>query len=72
MASANALTTAVTRLVADRHYATDVVVGTGLGFAVGYAVPVLLHYSYGDSANTISFAPDPKCGANCIGVRGTF
>jgi membrane-associated phospholipid phosphatase len=72
VASANALTTAVTRLVADRHYATDVVVGTGLGFAFGYAVPVLLHYSYADSARTVSFAPDPKCGANCIGVRGTF
>jgi membrane-associated phospholipid phosphatase len=72
VASANAVTTAVTRLVADRHYATDVVVGTGLGFAFGYAVPVLLHYSYGDSARSISFAPDPKCGASCIGMRGTF
>ena len=72
LASANALTTGVTRIVADRHYATDVVVGSGLGFAFGYAVPVLLHYSYADSTRSLSFVPDPKCGASCIGVRGTF
>jgi hypothetical protein len=72
LASANALATGLTRIAADRHYATDVVAGTGLGFAFGYAVPVLLHYSYADSARTISFVPDPQCGASCIGARGTF
>jgi membrane-associated phospholipid phosphatase len=73
LASANAMVTAVTRLNADRHYATDVIAGTGLGFAFGYAVPVLLHYSYGPKSDrTIAFAPDPSCGGNCIGVRGSF
>lgn len=72
LASANALATGFTRIVADRHYATDVVVGTGFGFAFGYAVPVLLHYSYGESARALSFVPDPNCGASCIGVRGSF
>jgi PAP2 superfamily protein len=73
LASANALVTAVTRLNADRHYATDVIAGTGFGFAFGYAVPVLLHYSYGPKdGRTIAFAPDPSCGGNCLGVRGTF
>ena len=73
LASANAMVTAVTRLNADRHYATDVLVGTGLGFAFGYAVPVLFHYSYGPkNGTTIAFAPDPSCGGNCLGVRGTF
>jgi hypothetical protein len=73
LASANALVTAVTRLNADRHYATDVIAGTSFGFAFGYAVPVLLHYSYGPKGDTtIAFAPDPNCGGNCIGVRGTF
>jgi hypothetical protein len=73
LASVNALATAVTRVNADRHYATDVMVGTGFGFAFGYGVPVLLHYSYGPKeGRTIAFAPDPNCGGNCIGVRGTF
>jgi len=71
--SANALVTASTRVAADRHYATDVIVGTGFGFAFGYAVPVLLHYSFGPSHDkTIAFAPDPSCGGNCIAIRGTF
>jgi len=73
LASANALLTASTRVVADRHYSTDVILGLGLGFGFGYAVPVLLHYSYGPSKDrTLVFAPDPSCGRNCIGVRGTF
>ena len=74
LASANALVTAATRVVADRHYATDVVLGTGIGFGIGYAVPVLLHYAYGPKKDgkVITFAPDPSCGGNCIGVRGTW
>jgi len=72
LASANALLTATTRVVADRHYATDVIVGTGFGFAFGYAVPVLLHYSYRPKGDeTLVFAPLPSC-ASCIGVLGTF
>jgi len=73
LASANALLTATTRVAADRHYATDVILGTGVGFAFGYAVPVLLHYSYGPkSEQTLVFAPDPSCGGSCLGVRGRF
>jgi membrane-associated phospholipid phosphatase len=71
--SINALVTATTRVAADRHYATDVIVGTGFGFAFGYAVPVLLHYSYGPKGDrTIAFAPDPSCGGNCLAIRGVF
>ena len=71
--SVNAVVTATSRVVADRHYATDVIVGTGVGFAFGYAVPVLLHYSYGPKRDrAIAFAPDPSCGGNCIAVRGVF
>jgi len=73
LASANALLTATTRVAADRHYATDVIMGTGVGFAFGYAVPVLLHYSYGPKREqTLVFAPDPSCGGSCVGVRGRF
>lgn len=34
----------VTRLTADRHYLSDVLVGSALGFGIGYAMPMLLHY----------------------------
>jgi len=71
--SVNALVTATSRIAADRHYATDVIVGTGFGFAFGYAVPVLLHYSYGTKKErSLVFSPDPSCGGNCISVRGVF
>ena len=73
LASANAVLTATTRVVSDRHYSTDVILGLGFGFGFGYAVPVLLHYSYGPSKDrTITFAPDPSCGGNCFGIRGRF
>ena len=71
-ATTNALATATTRVVADRHYATDVITGFGLGFAAGYAVPVLLHYSSSKDGMSVSLAPDPSCGPSCIGMRGTF
>jgi hypothetical protein len=72
IASLNALTTATTRVVADRHYATDVILGTGVGFGFGYGVPVLLHYAYPSAQSRVSFVPDPSCGPSCIGLRGTF
>ena len=37
-----AATTGAMRVVADRHYLTDVLIGAVLGFAVGYVVPLLL------------------------------
>jgi membrane-associated phospholipid phosphatase len=70
LSAVNALATATTRVVADRHYASDVIVGTGLGFGIGYAVPVLLHYSH--SGKSIAVGPDPMCGTNCIAVSGSF
>jgi membrane-associated phospholipid phosphatase len=42
MASASA--TAVMRLVADKHWATDVALGVGLGLTMGFGMPYLLHY----------------------------
>jgi membrane-associated phospholipid phosphatase len=34
----------VFRLVGDRHYLSDVVVGGGIGFMFGFGLPMLLHY----------------------------
>jgi hypothetical protein len=70
LSSINALATATTRVVADRHYASDVIVGTSVGFGIGYAVPVLLHYSR--SRTQLAIGPVPACGATCLGVSGTF
>ena len=36
----------VLRLVADRHYATDIAAGTVLGLFSGFVLPRLLHYSH--------------------------
>jgi membrane-associated phospholipid phosphatase len=65
----DALTTATTRVIADRHYASDVILGTSIGFGIGYAVPVLLHYSL--TKHDIAFGVDPSCG-NCLSVSGLF
>jgi hypothetical protein len=70
LSAVNALATAFTRVVADRHYASDVIVGTGVGFGIGYAVPVLLHYSR--SGKQVAIGPDATCGSTCLGVSGTF
>jgi membrane-associated phospholipid phosphatase len=70
LSALNAVATATTRVVADRHYASDVLVGTGIGFGIGYAVPVLFHYSRG--AQQIAIGPDLTCGRTCLGLGGTF
>ena len=38
--------TATTRLIADRHYASDDLIGAAIGFGSGYGLPWLLHYRY--------------------------
>ena len=39
-----ATATALLRVVSDRHYATDVIVGAVMGFLSGFLIPTLLHY----------------------------
>ncbi|HEX7663724.1 MAG TPA: phosphatase PAP2 family protein [Polyangiaceae bacterium] len=41
-----AAATGVTRIVADRHWATDVITGWGVGAFSGYVLPSLLHYGF--------------------------
>jgi membrane-associated phospholipid phosphatase len=46
LSAATALT-AFTRIISDRHWATDSLAGAALGFGTGYGLPWLLHYRYG-------------------------
>jgi membrane-associated phospholipid phosphatase len=64
--------TAIARIVADRHYATDVLAGALIGFGSGYGLPWLLHYrgrSTEDPAATIPrVALLPMTGPDVIGL----
>jgi membrane-associated phospholipid phosphatase len=42
--SAATLATGISRIVADRHFASDVIMGGTIGFSSGYVLPWLLHY----------------------------
>jgi len=67
-----ATTTALFRVVADMHYATDVLTGALAGTLVGYGVP-LLHYAFPTSGALarhgvhLTLAPSPG-GASLLGV----
>ncbi|MET0794809.1 MAG: phosphatase PAP2 family protein [Polyangiaceae bacterium] len=68
-----ATTTATFRVVADMHYATDVLTGALMGTLVGYGVP-LLHYRQRDAGaatqNTLQLHLVPSPGG--LGVLGIF
>jgi membrane-associated phospholipid phosphatase len=42
------------RVVADKHYPTDLLLGVGLGLFAGYVVPKTLHYGWGETGTTTS------------------
>ncbi|HEV8549343.1 MAG TPA: phosphatase PAP2 family protein, partial [Polyangiaceae bacterium] len=49
IAALGAATTAgAMRVAADKHYATDVLLGMGVGLFAGYGLPNLLHYGAGN------------------------
>lgn len=54
-----ATATGTLRIVGDRHYATDVLVGALIGFGVGYGLPVLLHYGNAASGASSASATQP-------------
>lgn len=50
--SALTVATAISRIIADRHFATDTLFGAAIGFGSGYGVPWLLHYRHGAAGAT--------------------
>lgn len=69
-----AATTGTLRVVGDRHYATDVLVGALIGFGVGYGLPMLLHYGNASSGTSSASATQPLERVVPLGpmISGTF
>jgi membrane-associated phospholipid phosphatase len=71
-------TTGVSRIMADRHFTTDVLLGATLGFSSGYLLPWALHYRYegriggrgGGEARTVALLPFSPPGGFGLGVLG--
>jgi hypothetical protein len=72
LSTAGAVGTALSRILADRHYTTDVIVGMGMGFGFGYAVPVLLHYSRGRRDVRVALQPVELGAGSELSLAGTF
>ena len=68
-----AATTGTLRVLGDRHYVTDVLVGAMIGFTVGYGMPTLLHYGAARSTAS-STAMQPLGQVIPLGptISGTF
>ncbi|MEO5768307.1 MAG: phosphatase PAP2 family protein [Polyangia bacterium] len=72
--------TGATRIMADRHHATDVIAGAMIGFASGYGLPWLLHYrasgqgeggaspGEGHQAALVPFAGPTEVGVGLVGT----
>jgi membrane-associated phospholipid phosphatase len=60
------------RVIADRHWISDVIVGGGIGFMFGYGLPSLLHFGFGRrTVGTLVDRPDFKLGlAPGVGAGG--
>ena len=56
------------RVAADRHWATDVIVGSAVGFASGYGLPMLLHYGHGDDEMARRVVVTPMGGPDQVGL----
>jgi membrane-associated phospholipid phosphatase len=74
---AGTVATAMMRVMADRHYASDTFVGAAIGFGSGYGLPWLLHYRGGrpphgpesavPSPVVLPFAAEGKVGLGLVG-----
>lgn len=73
-----AAVTGATRIVADRHWASDVMLGWAVGGLSGYVLPSVLHYGWGGgralgevNAAGVSFVPHPQMYPNGAGMAIT-
>jgi membrane-associated phospholipid phosphatase len=69
-----ATTVGILRMMADRHYASDVLTGGAIGFFSGYGLPMLLHYwkrPLGEFVNSdaLKLALSPGAGETPLGVQ---
>lgn len=71
-AGSAALVTAVSRVMADRHYASDVLLGLGLGLGIGYGVPTALHYGRSRRPLLVAVRPDPLGQGALLSLGGPF
>ena len=67
-----AASTGTLRVLGDRHYASDVVVGAVVGFAVGYGVPTLFHYGKVDKSSQTAQALEPLGAGVGPTISGSF
>lgn len=58
------------RVAADRHYASDVLMGAAVGSAMGFAFPYLLHRPLAGTGTRAFAAPAP--GGGSVYLSGTF
>ncbi|HKO91027.1 MAG TPA: phosphatase PAP2 family protein, partial [Polyangiaceae bacterium] len=56
-ALAAASAASVMRITSDNHYATDVLLGAGIGLTSGYVLQRWLHYGFGSSRGAQSWLP---------------
>jgi membrane-associated phospholipid phosphatase len=67
------VTTAVTRVMSDRHWASDTLFGAAVGFGSGYGLPWFLHYRYGpgeaDAGRRSPVAVVPFGGHDAVGLE---
>ena len=67
-----ATATATFRVMGDRHYASDVLVGGLIGFGFGLGTPTLLHYGAHDRAGSSALSVTPMTGMPGVLVSGSF
>lgn len=60
------------RVLGDRHYVSDVLMGAMIGFAVGYGVPTLFHYGKSGDSAQLGQAPEALQGASGVPLGPTF
>jgi membrane-associated phospholipid phosphatase len=71
------ITTGITRIVADMHWASDVVIGWGIGAVTGYVLPAALHYGFSsepDAHASVQWLPVAFATTDRVelGVAGAF